>query len=599
MVTNTTLGKRLSLVATACLLSVALPVGATYAQKVKDKGTGAAHTDASEIISSLTVDIPEIDAVGSNVDDDTLRAIFSGNIADNAETLAGLTAKSITIPSLTIKGSGTVEGEDRSGAFTLTDIVLTDVTDGMAASFSMAGMTMDAGELANADYGAMSAANVNIGAMLGMYGLVGSDGSDELQTIYSDFTFAGGSFETEEVSCTMGSMTAPELKARPLKLNFVEILAIAEALDSGDDPSPKQIGDLLRIYADFFTAFESAPVEFEGMSCDGVTSDGRNMEFSIAGMSMDGMRPGFYPSISMDGFSMTAEDGHFSLGNVTIKEMDLTGPIAAVEAAPEEITEDWLVANAMDLIPSFTGFSLTDIDMDVPDSDVDGERIKARVGAYDLTLGAYFNGIPTDINTSASNIVVELPKDSDDPQLQQMLDLGITSFDLGFAFDAAWNEAENTITVDDISFSGVDMGSFAISGTLINATEGLFSWDEDQTMLAAMGMAISNLKVALRDDGASDLVLTVAAKEQGTDPATMRPIFAGLAEGTIIGTLAGAAEAQKVGAAVNSFIAGKAKNLTIEMTSKTPAGLGMMDFMMAEDDPTSLIGKVNIDATAK
>ena len=39
----------------------------------------------------------------------------------------------------------------------------------------------------------------------------------------------------------------------------------------------------------------------------------------------------------------------------------------------------------------------------------------------------------------------------------------------------------------------------------------------------------------------------------------MRPVFAGLAEGTIVGMLAGAAEAQKVGAAISSFVSGKAK----------------------------------------
>ena len=63
--------------------------------------------------------------------------------------------------------------------------------------------------------------------------------------------------------------------------------------------------------------------------------------------------------------------------------------------------------------------------------------------------------------------------------------------------------------------------------------------------------------------------------------------------------MAGAADAQKVGAAISAFISGKARNLTIDMTSKEPAGLGMMDFMAAESDPTALIGKVNIDATAK
>jgi len=598
MVIDTTLGKRLSLVATACLLSVALPAGAAHAQKVKDKGT--AQTSVSDALSSIEVIIPEIDSVNSNVDDETIRAIFSGQLVEHAEALAGLTADSITIPEITIEASGTVEGEQQAGSVTFSDLVLSDVTDGKANGFTVSGVTFDAGDAANGQYNAMSAANVDIGAMLGLYGLVPQGEDPELKTIYSDFVFEGGTLSADDVDCTMGRVTAPELKARPLNFNFMEIVTLAETLDSGANPSPKQIGDLLRMYADIFTAFESAPVQFEGFTCEGLDTDGRDMKFTIAGMSMDGMRPGFYPAISMDGFDITVEgDGMMKLGNVTIKEMDFTSPIETVRDAPEELDEAWLMANAPKLMPAFTGFSFSDFAMDVPDPESDGDRIKASVGAYDLTLGSYFNGIPTDLNTSASNIVVELPDDSDDPQLQQMIALGLTAFDLGFVVDASWDETENTISFDEVSFSGVDLGSAAVSGTLINASEALFSWDESASMIAAMALAITDLKVDLRDDGISDLVLAAAAADQGTDAQTMRPVFAGLAEGTIIGTLAGAAEAQKVGAAVNSFIAGKAKNLTIAMTSKTPAGLGMMDFMLAEDDPTVLLGKVTIDATAK
>ena len=74
---------------------------------------------------------------------------------------------------------------------------------------------------------------------------------------------------------------------------------------------------------------------------------------------------------------------------------------------------------------------------------------------------------------------------------------------------------------------------------------------------------VKNLNLNVTDAGLSDIILTSVAAEQGADAATMRPIFAGLAEGTVIGMLAGAAEAQKVGSAINAFVAGKAKSLNI------------------------------------
>ncbi len=596
---NTTTRQRLGLVATACLMSVALPAGPAWAQKVKNKGAPAA--ESAGVSSEFSIDIPTIDAVNSNVDEATLRSIFSGNVVDNAEALAGLSATSITIPEITLSATTTIEGDVNEATITFSDLVLSDITDGVAASVSLAGMTADAGEDGSAEIGTMSASTLNIGGMLAMYGLVETD-QTELETIYTDFTFEGGSFEAPEVSCTMGSMTAAEFKARPFNYTFAEIMALGEALEAtdGEQPSPEVMGSALRMYVDLFTAFESSPAEFGGFDCSGLDDEGRNMTFTVAGMSMGGMRPGIYPTISLDGLDVEVEgDGSVQVGNMTFKEMDLSAPIAAIEGAPEAIDEAWLTANARSLIPAFAGFSFSDVAVDVPDPETEGGRIQASVGAFDLTLSDYLNGIPTDILTTASNILVDLPENSDDEQLQQLIALGVTSIDAGFTIDASWNEADDTIAIDEVSVTGADLATVKLAGTIANATEALFAIDENEALAAAMGVAISQLKLDVTDAGLSEIILASVAAEQGSDPATMRPVFAGLAEGTVVGLLAGAAEAQKVGAALNAFVSGKAKYLTIEMTAKEPPGLGLMDFMAAEDDPTVLIGKVTIDATAK
>lgn len=118
-------------------------------------------------------------------------------------------------------------------------------------------------------------------------------------------------------------------------------------------------------------------------------------------------------------------------------------------------------------------------------------------------------------------------------------------------------------------------------------------------MAASLAVAVQSLDLTVTDQGLSDIILAVVAAEQGADPATLRPVFAGLAQGTVIGMMAGAADAAKLGEAINSFVAGKAKMLTIGIEAKTEPGLGMMDFMQAEEDPATLLGKVNISAEAK
>lgn len=601
MLTNVQTRRRLGAIAAACLLSVALPATTALAQKSKSKGADAPATEtaSTSMSSSFSVDIPGIESIDSNVDEATIRAIFSGELADNAEALAGLSATSISIPVITIEASTVVDGEESGATITFSDFVLSDVADGVAASVTVGGMSMKSSE-GDGEFGAMSASNFDIGGVLGMYGLVGTSGSGELETIYTDFTFEGGTLVAPEVECEIGAMSAAEFKARPLAYSFSEVMAMAEAMEAdGEEPSPENVGMFLRMYADILTAFESSPVSFDGLSCTGVDDDGRNISFSMAGMEMGGMAPGLYPAISMEGLEIAVEgDGVIGLGSATFKAMDLSGPIATILSAPDAVDEAWFIENARALVPAFEGFAFSNLDIDIPDEDNPGERIVASVGEFDLTLGAYLNGIPTDVDTFASNIVVDLPEDSSDEQLQQLLALGITSIDAGFAFDANWNADDSTISIDELSISGADLATVVVAGTIANATEALFASDENEMMAAAMGVAIASLGMDITDAGLSDIILAQVAAEQGSDAATMRPVFAGLAEGTIVGLLAGVADAQKIGGAISAFVSGQAKNLSVTLTAKEAPGIGMMDLMAAEQDPTVLLGKVTIDASA-
>ncbi|UJW86439.1 hypothetical protein [Devosia sp. SL43] len=604
MQTSTTSRRRLGALAAACLLSVALPTTAAWAQKSKTKAEPSveapAETPAVATAAEFSVAIPTIDAVDSNVDDETLREIFAGNVIDNAEDLAGLTATSITIPEITINATNTVDGETTTVGFVMSDLVFADVADGVAGSVSVASATFDVGEAGSGSYDAFTMSDFNIGALLGVLGLVDNVEPGEFQTIYSDFTMEGGSLSYPQIDCTLNPATAGEFKARPFNYSVPEMMQLVSTLSETETPSPETLGALLRMYADVLTAFEMSEVKYSGVDCSGTDDEGRPLTIAVGSFTMGPWTPGVYPAFSVEGVEIAVEgDGAVSLGSATFKEMDLSGPIAAIEAAPEALDEAWFVANARSLIPAFAGFSFDGLDIDVPDPETEGGRITASIGAFDLSLAEYVNGIPSDILTTGSNIVVDLPEDSDDEQVQQLLALGITSVDAGFTVDASWNEAENTISVDEVSVTGADLATVLLSGTIANATEALFATDQNEMMAAAMGIAIANLKVDVTDAGLSDIILARVAADQGGTAEQMRPVFAGLAEGTIVGMLAGAAEAQKVGGAVSSFVSGQAKQLIIELTAKEAPGLGLMDFMAAESDPTVLIGKVTIDATAK
>ncbi|MBF0680196.1 MAG: hypothetical protein IR164_14795 [Devosia sp.] len=589
--------RRLAALAAACLASVALPAAPALAQKVKNK-TPAAEASAPSV--DVVVTIPSVDTVQSNMDAATITDILSGNLTENAEALAALDAESISIPEIIIAITAKTDDGPEVGTMTLTNLVLEDVTDGVAASMRLEGSSFVSPE-GDAAMGASEASAVNIAAILGIYGLVSADPTSEMETLYADFTMEGGSFTSEEIACSIGAISVGEVRGRPFESSFTEIMTLAQTLEdsSDDDITPELLGKIVHMYADVLTAFESSPATFDGIDCAGTDNDGRDIAFALGNVTMGGMSPGIYPQISVDDITIAAEEGTMSLANFTFKQFDLSSVIATLQRAPERVDESWLEANARGLVPSFEGVSLSGFAMDIADPDKNDERIVANVDAFDLSLKDYLNGIPSALDTWAKGIKIALPLDTNDEQVQQLIDLGITNIDAGFRFAAAWNEETSNIDITEISVSGVDLATVALKGTIANATEALFSLDESEALMAGMELAVSALSVDVLDAGLSDIVLAVAGAEQDMDPAAMRPIFAGLAEGTVVGMMAGVADAAKLGSALGQFVSGKAKSLNISIEAKEAPGLTMIDFMMAEDDPATLLQKVNIDASAK
>ncbi|GLQ57590.1 hypothetical protein [Devosia nitrariae] len=585
--------------ATACTLLLAVtPVAAQ--EKVKEPAPAPAATTSPP---EFRLEIPEITAEGSTLDADAIRDILTGNVADYAEELATLDADRILIPQATLSISGTDStGENIVFDVDYNDIELTDVADGIAGSVSIGGTLVAGPEDASTELGAITAADFDIGATLAFYGL--TDAADTgFKTIYRDLSFEGGTFSADRMDCTIGAAAIEEFRARPLGTSFVDFMALATELEAaGEEPSPELMSRFLVIYADMLTAFESTPSTFDGIDCSGVTEDDVPMTFAMGKLTIGGFEPGRYPQVSIENLEVMVEGGpeagDFSVGSTVFKGFDFSAQAEVLRNAPENVDETWFESNARSLIPAFEGFALSDIAFDVPNPDAPGERITASVGAFDLSLANYVNGIPASIDSSASNVVINLPETSEDEQIQQMIAAGITSLDLGYNLSLAWDEATETIAVKDVTFDARDIMTLKLAGTLGNAVAELFSTDTNVAAMAGMGVTVKDVKLDITDAGFVKIALDMAGAEQGADAATMRPMMAGVAEGMVMGVLGGDEQAAKVGAAVAAFIRGN-DTLSLTVTALDEAGLTMFDFMAAESDPTALISKVKIDATSE
>lgn len=561
----------------AALLAAMLSLSGTPAIGL----VGAMAQDTTSSVSGVntSLSIPTIIAVDSTMDETALRDALSGGFAKHASELAGLSATSITIPEITLTVTVTSAASPTTSTVRYKDIVLNSVKNGVAASVSVGSSETESAE-GSFKFGKLSTSTLDIGAILALYSVVPASGdASAMKTLYKDFSFEGGTLTGPKVQCTFGKITAAEFDARPLKVSFAELMQATQQMEAAHgDPSPESMATLIGFLTDIFQAFKSEPINMDGLNCSGTAEDGNPFTLGIGGVEMGGYAPGIYPAITVR--DLKIGDGganSVSLAEASLKAIDLSAPIAVVEAEKANITPVWLQTNARLLIPSFGGFSLSGLAVDVPNPDKPDERIKANIESFDLTLGNYVNGVPSKISTSASGVDVPLP--ADDPQTAMFQAMGITHVNLGYDLSATWDKASQSIIVDKLAVSGKDLGSLAFAATVGNATEALFDLNPQTEMMAGMGVTVKNITIDISDGGLGEIVAPLAAGEQKVDPATFRTQMGAALEGMAIQMLGSTDGARSLGAAVSDFVGGKKKALTINLAAKSAAGVPLMQLM--------------------
>lgn len=566
-----------------------------------DSSSSAEDTDAYNPADlTTTISIPSIvTAPDSTMDDAAILDSLSGNFMAHAADFAKLSASSIAIPTITVTLANTKTSTTTT--ITVKDIALADVKDGVASSAKI-GSIATVNDKANISFGSFSTSTFNIAGLLQFYGVVPGDAAQPLQTLYKDLSFDGGTFTAPGVSCTFGKVNAAEFDARPLKVSFAQMMDAAQKLSAakGANPPPEAVSTYVTFLLDVFSAYKSTPMTLDGLSCKGADGD-KTAEVSLGKVTIDGYQPGTYPAITASDLKVDAgAQGHFNAAQIVIKATDLSAPMAAVDAAKDQLSEQWFKDNYRHLIPAWGGMSLSGIDMDVPMPDDPSSHYVAKVASFDLSLSDYLNGIPTKVSSKGTGIDVPIPPSTDIQSQEMLMALGITRVNLNYEISAAWDKASQTINVDKVNFSGNDLGGFAVATVLGNASEDLFSTDNDKEMAAGMGVTIKNVKTSLMDAGLADKLWPLFAKQQGApDAAAFRTQMAGVAEGAALQMLGSTDSARALGVAIGDFISGKAKTVTINVAAKDPAGVPIPLLMQASANPALLTSALDITGSAE
>lgn len=547
--------------------------------------------------------VPTVETTGANLDEAAVRAIFAGDFAGTADELAALDAESIRIPEIRIEFEAVMEGgTPEHSVIVYRDFELLDVADGVASSASVGGAEIETGDDITWTFGGMSSGRLDIGGILGFYGLGGKAGGTAIKPVYADLVFEGFEISSPEFNCGVGAARTDEFSARPLQHSFQEMMDVAQQVESqeaaGEKPDPEAVATLVAFYVEFLTAFRSSPAEFDGFSCAGTDDEGKALEISSGPLVIGGFEPGVYPPIEVNDFRIEVEnDGWLELGNFTWKAMDFTAAVAALEAAGSGLDEAWFTANWRRLVPVFEGLSLTGFAMDIPDEDNPGQRIEASIGGFDLTLEAYRSGIPTRLAVRAEDLKVAIPPTSATDEGPDLAALGVDHLDLDYDMVLSWDEASETIVVERLAVAWTDMGSMVLSGTLGNATAALFSEDIATAMAASQALTLKQVEIDIVDEGLTPMIIALAAREEDQEPAAFRAVLSGIAQGFPLAVLGPTEDAMNLGTALRSFIDGQ-PNLHITATASDPAGISLADLKALEQDPSKLADKVTIVAEA-
>jgi hypothetical protein len=573
--------------------------GAVFAQTVTVTDVTVSGSDG------FTISVPSIEATGSSLDEAGIRALFGTDYASTFMNLATLDAASLKIPTVTVTYEvPALDGSSTKSTETIiySDFEMTGVEDGVAKGGARIGNVEILGAGTRLTVGGMTASYLDLGGILNFYGLAGTDrpANDAMIPIYRDFAMADMVLSGPGLSCTVGPAVAAEFSARPLKYSFADLMTKTAALEAAQtaktEPSTDDIIWLVNFYADFLTAFTSTPSTLDGMNCtveDPI--EARTYAFTAGDVTIGGFEVGTYPSISVDDFNFEVpSEGFFKFGNFTWKQTDFAPSIAAIKDAGAALDLAWFETNWRKLIPAFDGVSFADVSFDIPDEQNKDERIVGGIGGFDITLASYVNGIPSNISASTKGLTFALPDTADMAPLKA---IGIETLDLGADIKARWDEATRTIAVENIALSGVDLGSLAISGTIANAGAELFSEDDKVALAASMTLTVTNVKIDIQNGGIAPALIAAAAAEQKLDPAAFHVQLAAMSRALPMGILGATQEALQVGEALGSFLEGT-PNLTITLTSVDPNGLGLAEFMAAQQNPEALKGKFTIVAEA-
>ncbi len=548
-------------------------------------------------VDYITYRIPRVDVTASSLSQAQLLALLDKNATEPlAKRLAQFSASAISAPQMFIEQT---VGGDKS-TIVYKDIAARDIVNGKIGSFTVSGAAMSgmaANKPVDGTFGPMSVKDFDLVLTLRLYTDKAGPNDTVPRVIYSSFSAEKMAITGDKgVKVGIDRVSGGGFKARPGQTPWLDLMkTLAEQGDFEKLPNPEKarVGTM---FLDMFDSFEFGQIELTGLSIEDA-STGKPVSVRINRVAVSG---GDASEVRMEGFDITAPDGKISLGLSTWSGYSFKPTIAGLRellARPDlDKLDDFDFRKLMPVIGTSRS---ADLLLDVPNEKTPGERIQVAMKGSELTADKPLNGIPTNVRYAINNLAMTIPSGLQQEEgLKDLLAMGYKAINVSLAIETVWNEAANEIAIKEVSFNGVDMGSVAIRAILGNVTKDVFASDLAMAQVALMGVTAKSLSINVENRGGFERGIAHAAKQQGRTADDLRKELGTAATMVIPAVLGDSSGAKAIASAVAKFVT-KPGTLAISATAKDKSGLGLADFMATGGDPTAILSKLDVTATAQ
>ncbi len=250
-------------------------------------------------------------------------------------------------------------------------------------------------------------------------------------TAYHDFAIAGPGMKV-----TMSLLSLEDFRLRQPRHSFAGYLdgIFADPNAPTDDPQMAQaIVDMVSAYSLGRLGMSGLDIAAEGMKT-----------FHLGGFNVSDLSAERLGEFAIDDLATEVTDvgafklGHFAIGNVVLPGAG--GLLQAILASQGNANPD---VTGLAPKPGFIEISGLDL------AAVDAPRVK--LDRMRVDLADYVGAVPTTVAADLGSLV--LPVSVLDANAQAVFEkLGYDTLDLGYRLKAKWNEADETLAVDDLQF---------------------------------------------------------------------------------------------------------------------------------------------------